>query len=45
MIDDSNLGISLDEKTSLDDIESLWRLFDKNTDLTIDQIKLSAQSN
>jgi glycine dehydrogenase len=44
MIDDSNLGISLDERTSLDDIESLWRLFDKNTDLTIDQIKLSAQS-
>lgn len=45
MIDDSNLGISLDERTSLDDIESLWRLFDKNTDLTVDQIKLSAQSN
>jgi len=45
MIDDSNLGISLDERTSLDDIESLWRLFDKNTDLSVDQIKLSAHNN
>ena len=45
MIDDSNLGISLDERTSLDDIETLWRLFDKNTDLSVDQIKLSAHNN
>ena len=29
----------------MDDIESLWRLFDKNTDLSVDQIKLSAHNN
>ncbi|MAD58314.1 MAG: glycine dehydrogenase (aminomethyl-transferring) [Porticoccus sp.] len=45
IIDDLHLGISIDEKTSADDIENLWRLFDKNTDLTIDRIKLPSKTN
>ena len=45
IVDDFHLGISLDEKTCADDIRNLWRLFDKNTDLTVDQIKLSSKGN
>jgi glycine dehydrogenase len=44
MIDKLHLGISLDETSGPKDIEALWRLFDKNTNLTVDKIQLSALS-
>lgn len=43
-IDDSHVGISLDEMTSADDIESLWRLFEENSSLTVADIEPKAAS-
>lgn len=38
-IDESHVGISLDETTSAEDIESLWCLFDSNSSLTVASIE------
>ncbi|KKL83908.1 hypothetical protein LCGC14_1970010, partial [marine sediment metagenome] len=34
VVDDNHVGISLDETTRSEDVESLWRLFDASTELT-----------
>ena len=39
VIDDSHVGISLDETTCPDDIETLWRLFDSSTTLMVSSIE------
>jgi len=41
-IDDNHVGISLDETTSSEDIESLWCLFDSNSSLTVASIESTA---
>lgn len=41
-IDESHVGISLDETTSAQDIESLWCLFDSNSSLTVASIESTA---
>lgn len=48
-IDDSHVGISLDETTSADDIEALWSLFktksfDENSSLTVADLEPEAAS-
>jgi glycine cleavage system P protein (glycine dehydrogenase) len=44
VVDDSHVGISLDETTSSEDVESLWRLFDASTELTVNDLESTAQS-
>jgi glycine cleavage system P protein (glycine dehydrogenase) len=44
VVDDSHVGISLDETASSEDIESLWRLFDASTELTVNDLEPAAQS-
>ncbi|MBQ0711945.1 MAG: aminomethyl-transferring glycine dehydrogenase [Porticoccus sp.] len=44
VVDGNHVGISLDETTSSEDIESLWRLFDANAELTVNDLEPTAQS-
>ncbi len=44
VIDDAHVGISLDETTSTEDIEALWRLFDSSSTLTVSEVETTAQS-
>ena len=44
VIDNSHLGISLDETTCPNDVEKLWRLFDKNTNLLVAELDLISPS-
>lgn len=44
VVDDNHVGISLDETTSSEDIDSLWRLFDASAELTVNDLEPTAQS-
>ncbi|HEB27527.1 MAG TPA: glycine dehydrogenase (aminomethyl-transferring) [Porticoccus sp.] len=44
VVDDNHVGISLDETTRSEDVESLWRLFDASTELTVNDLEPTAQS-
>jgi glycine dehydrogenase len=44
VVDGNHVGISLDETTSSEDIESLWRLFDASAELTVNYLEPTAQS-
>jgi glycine dehydrogenase len=44
VVDDSHVGISLDETASSEDIESLWCLFDTSVELTVNDLASTAQS-
>ena len=44
VIDGSHVGISLDETTSSEDIESLWRLFETSAELTVNDLASTTQS-
>lgn len=44
VISDTCLGISLDETTTTQDVETLWRLFDANSSLTVAELESSATS-
>ncbi|MEH6469281.1 MAG: aminomethyl-transferring glycine dehydrogenase [Porticoccus sp.] len=44
VVDGNHVGISLDETTSSEDIESLWRLFDTSAELTVNDFESTTQS-
>ncbi len=44
VVDGNHVGISLDETTSSEDIESLWRLFDDGAALTVADLEQAAES-
>ncbi len=44
VVSETCLGISLDETTTAADVETLWRLFDADSSLTVDEIESSAAS-
>jgi glycine cleavage system P protein (glycine dehydrogenase) len=44
MVDDSHVGISLDETTCSEDIETLWKLFDGSSVLTVTVVEATAQT-
>jgi len=44
VIDDTCLGISLDETTTAEDVETLWQLLDANSSLTVAEVEPSAAS-
>ncbi|PCJ90590.1 MAG: glycine dehydrogenase (aminomethyl-transferring) [Porticoccaceae bacterium] len=44
VIDDSHVGISLDETTCSEDIEILWQLFDSSSVLTVAVVEATAQT-
>lgn len=44
VINDTCLGISLDETTTAEDVETLWQLLDANSSLTVAEVESSAAS-
>jgi glycine dehydrogenase len=44
VVDDSHVGISVDETSSPEDIELLWRLFDANSSLMVAEVEPEAVS-
>ncbi|WP_438952113.1 aminomethyl-transferring glycine dehydrogenase [Porticoccus sp.] len=44
VIDQQHLGISLDETTTATDVETLWQLFDANSELTVADLEVTAGS-
>lgn len=44
VINDTCLGISLDETTTAEDVETLWQLLDANSSLTVAEVEPSAAS-
>ncbi len=44
VIDDNQIGISLDETTAATDVETLWRLFDASSTLTVAEQESSSAS-
>lgn len=44
VINDTCLGISLDETTTAEDVETLWQLLDANSSLTVTEVEPSAAS-